>query len=69
MPIFMDDINVTGKAEDVRKGIQNCRQMEMKKKFTYGLKKTKYMVIGKGKPESIEEEVEAGEVERTITYK
>ena len=46
MPIFMDDINVTGKAEVVRKGIKNCRQMEMKKKFTYGLKKTKYMVIG-----------------------
>ena len=45
MPVFMDDIAAVGKVDDIRKGIQNCRRMEIEKKMIYGLKKTKYMVI------------------------
>ena len=29
MPIFMDDIAAIGGAEDIRKGIRNCRKMEI----------------------------------------
>ena len=43
-----------GKADDIMKGIQNCRRMEIEKKMIYGLKKTKYMVINTGKePEEV----------------
>ena len=45
MPVFMDDIVAAGKVDDIRKGIQNCRRMEIEKKMIYGLKKTKYMII------------------------
>ena len=45
MPVFMDDIAAVGTADNIRKGIQNCRRMEIEKKMIYGLKKTKYMVI------------------------
>ena len=45
MPVFMDDIAAAGKVDDIRKGIQNCRRMEIEKKMIYGLKKTKYMII------------------------
>ena len=45
MPVIIDDIAAVGKADDIRKGIQNCRRMEIEKKMIYGLKKTKYMVI------------------------
>ena len=45
MPVFVDDIAAVGTADDIRKGIQNCRRMEIEKKLIYGLKKTKYMVI------------------------
>ena len=31
-----------GGAEEIRKGIRKCRVMEKKKKFTYGLKKSKH---------------------------
>ena len=54
MSVFMDDIAALGKADDIRKGIQNCRRTEIQKKMIYGLKKTKYMVIKKGKePEEV----------------
>ena len=39
MPIFMDDIAAIGGAEDIRKGIRNCRKMEIEKKMGYGLKR------------------------------
>ena len=35
MTIFMDDIAATGGAEDIRKGIRNCRKMEIEKKMEY----------------------------------
>ena len=62
MPVFMDDIAAVGTAENIRKGIQNCRRMETEKKMIYGLKKTKYTVINTGnEPEEvIEERVKEG---------
>ena len=54
-------------AEDIRKGIRNCRKMEIEKKMEYGLTKTNIVVIktGKGITEKIEEEVRAGKVKET----
>ena len=69
--IFVDDVMSAGNAEEARAAIRNCKEMERKKKFTYGLKKTKVMVMntGKEKEEVIEEEVKAGKVNRTDEYK
>ena len=39
MPVFMDDIATEGKAEHVRKGMNNCARMEKEKKISFGLKK------------------------------
>ena len=71
MPVYMDDISAVGNAENVRKGIQNCRRMEIEKKMEYGLKKSKYMIIGTGKDkeEEIKEVVKEGMIQRTETYK
>ena len=70
MPIFMDDIAAVGTADNFRKGIQNCRRMEIEKKMIYELKKTKYMVINTGKePEEIIERVKEGIVQETGIYK
>ena len=44
MPVFMDDIATAGKAEHIRKGINNCAKMEKEKKISFGLKKTKYII-------------------------
>ena len=59
MPIFMDDIAAIGGTEDRRKGISNCRKMEIEKKMEYRLIKTNIIVIktGKGITEKIEDEV------------
>ena len=67
----MDHITAAGKADDIRKGIQNCRRMEIEKKMIYRLKKTKYMVINTGKEpeEVIEERVKEGIVQETDIYK
>ena len=66
MPIFMDDIAAVGTADNFRKGIQNCRRMEIEKKMIYELKKTKYMVINTRKePEEIIERVKEGIVQET----
>ena len=57
MPVFMDDIAAVGTADNIRKGIRNCRRMEIEKKMIYELKKTKYMVINTGKkPEEVTQE-------------
>ena len=57
MPVFMEDIAAVGTTDDIRKGIQNCRRMEIEKKMIYGLKKTIYMAINTGKkPEKLIEE-------------
>ena len=66
----MDDIAAVGTADNFRKGIQNCRRMEIEKKMIYELKKTKYMVINTGKePEEIIERVKEGIVQETDIYK
>ena len=69
--IFVDDVMSAGNAEDVRKAIRNFKEMEDLKKFTYGLKKTKYMIMntGKEREEIIDEEVGLGKITRTAEYK
>ena len=39
----MDNISSVGDAGQIRKGIRNCRKMEILKKFEYRKKKTKTM--------------------------
>ena len=60
MPVFMDDISAVGGAEEIRKGIKNCRKTKTLKKVEYGLKKTKIMIVktGNGKVEQIQERVQ-----------
>ena len=69
--VFVDDVMSAGTADDIRKAIRNFAEMEKIKKFTYGLKKTKYMVMktGREKEESIEERVKEGKVEKVDEYK
>ena len=43
--VFVDDVMSAGCAEDGRKAIRNFKELEDLKKVTYGLKKTKYMVM------------------------
>ena len=40
MSVFMEDIAAVGTADNTRKGIPNCRRMEIEKKMIYGLMKT-----------------------------
>ena len=71
IPVFMDDVMGAGSHEHVSRTIRNCREMEIKRKFTYGLKKSKYMTIKTG-PEvdkAITDKVEAGTIERTSSYR
>ena len=65
--IFVDDVMSAGSADDGRKAIRNCRELEDLKKVTYGLKKTKYMVTKTGREEEelINEEVGLGVVTKT----
>ena len=67
MPVFMDDIATAGKAEYIKKGITNCARMEREKKISFGLKKTKYMIVktGREEEEEINETVKAGRIQRT----
>ena len=67
MPVFIDDIATAGKAEHIRKGIKNCARMEREKKISFGLKKTKYMIVktGREEKEEINETVKAGRIQRT----
>ncbi len=69
--VFVDDVMSVGTAEDARKCIRNLHIMEILKKFTYGLKKTKFMVINTGKEdtEEIWEQVKEGHVEECEIYK
>ena len=71
MLVFMDDINTTTQqANNIKSSIRNCRRMEIEKKYTFGMKKTKYMIIDEKYPyEKIEEELEKGIVQRTTEYK
>ena len=66
MPVFMDEITRAGKAEHIRKGINNCARMEIEKKISFGLKKTKYMIVKTGREEEqINKKVKAGRIQRT----
>ena len=69
--VFVDDVMSAGDAEDARCCIRNLREMETKKKFTFGLKKTNYMVLNTGKEveEEINEKVKGGTVSKTGEYK
>ena len=69
--IFVDDVMTAGTAEEIRKAIRNFAEMEKLKKFTYGLKKTNYMIIrtGKEKDEIIVESVKNGVVQEVTEYK
>ena len=70
MPVFMDDVAAVGTADNIRKGIQNCRRMEIQKRMIYVLKKTKYMAITMGKEpeELIDERVKEEIVQKTDIY-
>ena len=39
IPVFMDDLATAGKAEQIRKDINNYAKMEKEKKISFGLKK------------------------------
>ena len=66
MSAFMDVIATAGKEEHIRKVIHNCTRMEKEKKISFGLKKTKYMIIKTGREEEeINETVKAGRIQRT----
>ena len=70
MPVFMDDKATSDKAEHIRKGINNCARMEKEKKISFGLKKTKYMIVKTGREEEeVNETVKAGRIQITVTYK
>ena len=71
MSAFMDGIAAVGTADNIRKGIQNCRMMTIEKKIIYGLRETKYMVINTGKkPKKAKEEtVKERVVQETNMYK
>ena len=51
MSVFMDDIATAGKAEHIRKGINNFASMEKEKKISFGLEETKYMIDKTGTEE------------------
>lgn len=60
-----------GSADDVRRAIHNMANMEVIKKFTYGMKKTNHMVVdsARGAPEEITEQVKGGVVKEVDQYK
>ena len=67
---YMDDILGAGTAEKIKKVARNMRRMERLKKYTFGLEKTKYMIVntGKEKEEEFDEELEGGKIRRTYKY-
>ena len=70
IPVFMDDILAARSHKEVIQTISNCEEMEEEQKFTYGLKKTKYMVINTGSNEGKEifEQVEARQIGKTSKH-
>ena len=67
MPVFMNNIAAVGTADNIRKGIQNCRRMKIEKKMIYELKKTNYMVTRKKPEEVIQEIIIEGIFKRQIS--
>ena len=43
--IYVDDINATGSKMMIETAVDNLKEMEMKKKFTFNLEKTNFMII------------------------
>lgn len=39
MPVFMNNIAVTGGLENVREGIKHCKKMKIETRMEYGMKK------------------------------
>ena len=68
--VFVDDVMRAGGAEEIRRAIRNFAAMETLKKFTYGLKKTNYMIIktGREKDEEVVESVKQGLVKQVKEY-
>ena len=68
--VFVDDVMSAGSAEDIERCIRNLNVMEKRKKFTYGLTKTKYMVVNSGREEKkkIMETVKLGIVDECEEY-
>ena len=65
MPVFMVDIATAGKAEHVSQGLNNCARMGKEKKISFGLKKTKYMIVKRER----EQEEEINETLKEEKYK
>ena len=67
---FMDDLFGLGGANKIRKVIRNMRQLEIEKKYTFGMIKTKYMAMetGREEEEEIVEEIEWGVVGKVKEY-
>ena len=68
MPVFMDDIAKSGKAEHTRKIINNCARVGNEKKVSFGLKKTK-CIVKTGREEEINKTAKAGRLQRRDKYK
>ena len=70
MPVFMDEIATAGKAEHIKKDINNCARIEKEEKISFGLKKTKHMIVKTGREEKeLNEIVQAGRIKRTVKCK
>ena len=71
MPVFMDDISTAGKAEHVGQGVNNSARMEKENKISFGLKKTKYMIVKTGweQEQDINETVKARRIQGTDKWK
>ena len=67
MSDYVDDIVAEGGIAEIRKGIRNCVKTEKEKKMTYGLKKTKYMMVKarKEREEIVQKDVKSGAVQKT----
>ena len=70
-PVYVDDILGVGDVSTMEKVIDNTRKMEDRKKFKFSKKKSKYMVIkkGKDKKQEVQASINEGVVEETREYK
>ena len=71
VPVFMDDIMWQAITTTSIRRSEAVGIWKKQKKFTYGLKKTKYMIVKTGhvNNQEITEEVKVGKIERTMTQK
>ena len=68
---YVDDICGVGSKGNVEQIIDNCIELEMKKKMTFSTEKSQYMIMkfGKKEPELINKNVAKGKIERIPLYK